>query len=504
MSKVSVITKATPSNIGGLVTFLTVARASANRMLDAPLGMVSTWVDGQPLYSSSFGGANWHWQADFPAATATDNETTCRPTSWVAGGLNGAAVRSLSGNPIALTQTTWKVDSTAADNEGAGSVLDPLKTDIEINRRYGVGIRGRLGQATVVTYAQAPTNVTNYLIEFSDNASFTLVGTPTVSKSGTIITAVQAQVRTPGAELGWAVTGVGLGAADVNKLVFITAGTAANIGAYAMVLADLGGGKLAVSPFGKTTIGVVSFAQITPVVGDTVEIRDPMSLTIGCIECHPVTNDQLVATEGFFATDSIRVVGNSANGAGSLFNGGLSFQYHKSILKDVSLCGTGLGGFLSHQLLGGGVATSNLIIQRGTFATLRQTGCLGGVLLGQGASATIQADTYFYNSGLTVARVQTVNTQGAAFFNRAVADSALAVSAGGFCFHTGSVADWGTGNAGHGTSIFSAGSYVYATKPTINSGLGAGREARIGGTDKLYAAVPYIEGANNAALVQNA
>ncbi len=73
MTLARVTRKTTASNTGGLVSFLTVAKASANRMLDAPLGMVSSWADGQPLYSSSFGGANWHWQADFPAATATDN-----------------------------------------------------------------------------------------------------------------------------------------------------------------------------------------------------------------------------------------------------------------------------------------------------------------------------------------------------------------------------------------------------------------------------------------------
>ena len=71
----------------------------------------------------------------------------------------------------------------------------------------------------------------------------------------------------------------------------------------------------------------------------------------------------------------------------------------------------------------------------------------------------------------------------------------------GTWIQSGAVPDWGTNNAGHGIIVASSSVYSYSTLPTVNSGLGAGREARVGGTDKLYAAVPFIEPANNAALV---
>jgi hypothetical protein len=42
---------------------------------------------------------------------------------------------------------------------------------------------------------------------------------------------------------------------------------------------------------------------------------------------------------------------------------------------------------------------------------------------------------------------------------------------------------------------------TYVTKPVINGGLGAGRESIVGGTDKQWGAIPYVEATNEAALV---
>jgi hypothetical protein len=68
---------------------------------------------------------------------------------------------------------------------------------------------------------------------------------------------------------------------------------------------------------------------------------------------------------------------------------------------------------------------------------------------------------------------------------------------------TGAVADWGANNTSR--YYYSIGGfYSHVTKPTINGTLGAGREAQIGGTDKVYGVVPYVEGANLAHLVLTA
>ncbi len=481
-------------------SFLTVSKASSYRAIDLPASYCASLTAGDEIFVESYG-RKFVWDATFPSGTSTVEGESFRPTSWTS---NGAFIADLNGSEKFWRQSAWFV-STAGDDENDGLTSStPIKTDVEIQRRWGVGRRARISVPVTITYAQSPTTITNYLWECVNGGSLVLIGTPTVTKSGTVISAVQAQVRTAGSEAGWAITGTGLDASDIGKLAYITSGTAGNIGAYARILKDETGGKVRVSPFGKTTLGTVGFTQVTPVVNDVIEVRDPTTLSVGCIEGSDATNTQLVSS-GYFATNGIKLAGNANNGAGSIKNWGLSFQYHGTILENLQICGFGLGGFLGHRLLGGGISgLGGIIIQRASNLTIHQSGCTGPVQLGQGSGCQILADTYFQNTSLTVARGCTANTQGVAFFDRASASSCIVVQTGGLCVQSGAVPDWGTANAGYGITVQSLSGYSYATKPTINSGLGAGREARVGGTDKLYSAVPFIEATNNAALVLTA
>lgn len=510
MTLARVTRKQTASNSGGLVSFLTVARASANRMLDAPLGMVSSWTDGQPLYSSSFGGAGWHWQADFPAATATDNETTCRPTSWVAGGLNGAAVRNLQGNRTALTQAVWKVDSTATDNEGSGSALDPVKNDYEIQRRWGAGVPSLAAVQVAITYAQSPSNITNLKASIGTNGSLSILGTPTVTKPGTVITAVQAQVRTPGAEAGWAITAVGLGAGDVGKLAVITSSVnAPSIGAYARILKDETAGKVRVSPFGTYATSTAPFTQRTPVVGDVIEIRELSTvLSVGTIQLESEYQTTIAAApaRNVAIFDSIRLDGDATTFNGTIFSNRVNVHFARSLLTNLSICGQSASQAIQ-QMCGGGCGVAGgvgVIIRAGGFFNMRQPGNLGSCSAAPGSALTVGVDTYFQDSALTFNRGSIGNTQGVAMFDRTVSNAVLGVSPGAMVQHSGATADWGTNNAGHGITMTSLASYTYAVKPTINGTLGAGREALIGGVDTLYGTVPAITAANNAALVLTA
>jgi len=404
-------------------------------------------------------------------------------------------------HPSWRMQTAWFISTAGSDENGGLTSLTPLKTDQELARRWGV--RPVLTVPTTVTYAQTPTGITNYNVGCSDTGSLRLVGTNTVTKAGTVITAVQAQVRTAGAEAGHAITGVGLGADDVGKLVFITAGTAANIGAYAAVLKDESGGKIRVSPFSKVddTTGVLT--QVTAVAGDTVEVRVPSTLNVGSIEVFSagVANP---ATAGFSRVvfDALTLDGGATtNGAISTHK--LAVYYVRSVLSRISWCGTSSANS-AHLVRGGLIGTGGLTVRGPGTNTLTNPGVLGAVVVPAGGLLTVSVDTYFQNCGLSTSRGGVISTQGAAFFDRSAADSTLVASAGSTIFHASATADWGTNNAGHGLCVFSAGSYVYAVKPTINSGLGAGREARVGGTDKLWSAIPFVEPANNAVLVANA
>jgi hypothetical protein len=499
ISGVAVDPSSLPSSLGGLVTFATVARASSNRMLDAPLSMVQQWIDGQPIYSSSFGGAHWHWQADFPAGLLTDNVNTCRPTAWVATGLDGAAVRDTWGNWLARRQDAWAINSTAADNEGTGSALDPLKTDDEIQRRWGFGLVAPLPVPVTVTYAQAPTTETNYSAALLPDASFNLVGTPTITKQGTAITAVQAQVRTSGSAAAWAVTGVGLGASDVGKLLRITASvTPSKVGAYARILKDETGGKVRVSPFGTGNVSFVPFVAVTPVIGDVVEVVEPMTLKVGAIRIQSATQQFLEPSpnQNVFTTDSITLDGGSA---GYVLCDGTNSVYLRTILKDIVVNGPADQLFWAQSLAGGG--TQGTVRVSNSLLFLFSPGCSGSLTASSGGQIIAGTDSYFQTCQLaSQIGAAALFTQGAAFFDCA-SNQALFLSTAGSCVQGGAVADWGTNNTNYGLVAQSGATYAYQTKPTINGGLGAGREANVGGTDKQWAAIPYFEATNGAAVV---
>lgn len=484
-------------------TFLTVSKQSSKRALDMPATYVATLTDGEEIFVESYG-RKFVWDTTFPSGSSTVDGESFRPLSWSA---DGAFVADLRGNEKYWRQSAWFV-STLGDDENDGlTSATPFKTDREIQRRWGVGRRARISSAVTITYAQSPANQTNYLFEVVAGGSLKLLGTPTVTKTGTVLTAVQAQVRTAGSEEAWAITGVGLGAADVDKIVVITAsGTGANVGAYAAVLKDETAGKLRVSPFGtfNTTTGV--FTAVTPQIGDVVEIRDPVAttITLGRIEGHSLASESGAAPATRLLFDSVLLASTSLSG--TVFSGGLSVFYVRSALKSLTLAGDAGTSNTLHIVNGGLVPSGGGVIAR-TVVSFRQTGVKSSILARYGSFVQLSSDVYIQNASVLVSTGAIVQSSGAAFFDVAASNGAAVVSSGGTWAQVGAVPDWGTGNAGHGVTVFGPGNYFYATKPTINSGLGAGREAQVGGADVEYSAIPaagYINTDNNASLVLTA
>jgi hypothetical protein len=488
-----------------------VNNATARLLKAITAAELATLREGNTVYVMSLRNY-WKW---LPTSTLTSDDITISAPTVV--GVGAGRFERLTGNesPDWKLQTTWFIDSTAPNQEASGlTALTPLQSDVELTRRWGADGAIQIGTQVTITYAQAPTTVSNFDVRILDNASVTWLGTPTVNKSGIVLTAVTVQVRTPGAEVPWAITGPTLGAVDVGKLAIITAsGTGANVGAYARVLKDNGGGSVRVSPFGSATVAG-AFTQATPLVGDTISIVTPMTLRIGFFSLRNDTQLISVAapTRNVFIFDSITLDG--AVGAGVGIDSGIvrsensQVLYMRSILQNLSL--TGINSLSNiHRLLGGGCAVQVDI--RSNQVIFRQVGVTGIINTYPTSFLTAQVDCYFQNAQLNLNQGACVNTQGVAFFDKAAADTCFTLGGGGgtgsgTCFvrQTGATADWGSGNAGHGLKIQSGSQYIYTTKPTINGTLGAGREALIGGTDKVYGAVPYVEGANNAMLVLNA
>lgn len=448
------------------------------------------------------------WEA---SSTVADDTSDFLSVAVTANGVAAGRFRRLDwAHPSWRTQTAWFV-STAGSNENDGLTSGtPVLSDVEIQRRWGLGQRVRLSVAVTITYAQSPTTPTNFNIECAATGSLKLVGTPTVTKAGTVLTAVQAQVRTVGAELAWAITAVGLGAADVGKIAVITAsGTGGNVGAYAAVLKDETGGKVRVSPF-ITFNGTVlaTTTAVTPLVGDTIEIRDmsPTTITVGTIEVHSATDDPgSSSATGFLMFDSVRVSGNSTTFAGCIFNGRIGIFYVRCDYFAIRLAGLPSSLALGIHRLCGGVSNSTIVFGFGSNSTITSVGFLASTSHGTASRTIYGTDSYFQNCGINIAAANggIVLSNGNAFFDRSVSDATIVINGGNFYLQQGAVPDWGAANAGHAVKVAACAAYTYTTKPTINRGLGPGREALIGGTDKLYTAVPYVEPTNNAALVFN-
>jgi hypothetical protein len=446
----------------------------------------------------------WKW---VPLSTATDDCTgaaaTLRYCNPTVNGANPGRFERLFWHSPDWTQQDFFIDNILGANENSGAVGAPLNNDNELLQRWGTNAIFTI--PVTVKYLQNPTTFTNYEFFVTDGGSVTVLGTPVVSQAAVTITGVTVLNRaTP---VGWAIVGATFGAGDVGKMAIIVSGTAANIGAYAYIVAQTGT-TLTVSPFGKftATIAGASFTQVTPAVNDVVQIVTPTTLKVGQITIKSLLYNEALntPTRNCVVFDSVTLAGNANVGNSKIKIDEIMVFYARSIISDMDFEGFN-GSFANHQLCGGG-ATNSIIIRSAAIVQTNQTGFRNAfVFLQSGGVLSMQADTYFQNSLLSTLQAGAlILSNGVGFFNRSVADSTIQIQAGSVMKQSGAIPDWGTANAGHAIKVFSQGAYVYATKPTINTGLGAGRECLIGGTDKLLAAVPYIEGANGAALVLSA
>ncbi len=449
-----------------------------------------------------------------PFSTETDDTGTaaslnrfCNPT--VNGVSAGRFERLFIYSPDWLLQDFF-IDSATGHNENAGTALAPLHDDVELYQRWGPDCS--IKTIRKVTYAQAPTTQTNYDVNIFENASLTIQGTFTIVQADVLITAVQAQVRTPGAEVRHAITGATLGAGDVGALAIIISGTAGNIGAYAKVLKDEGGGKVIVSPFGLGDVNAFpGFTQVTPVANvDHIEIVTPTTLLVGAIRIKNFSRTpaafSVTPPANTVIFDSVTLDGN-ANftnfGTGELYNEGLYAQLIRSNLKDIQMNGSSPIANVGTYCNGGGL--EGVVYVNSDGLGISQSGILNcSIQINSGGFLSINTDTYFQASGVFPVFGGIVSSGGSSFFDLATGVAPISILDGANYGQFGVVPDWGTNNTGYGIQTDSTSAYVYTTKPSVNGTLGAGRESLIGGTDKLYAAVPYVEGANLAALVLRA
>ena len=119
----------------------------------------------------------------------------------------------------------------------------------------------------------------------------------------------------------------------------------------------------------------------------------------------------------------------------------------------------------------------------------------GGVFVRFG-DVYVDSDFILQNSSFSVNAGSTVHSGYMCSFDSTSADCITVLEFGQWCssttYESGNLL-YGSLNTGHAVRVKTGGGFAYSTKPTINVGLGAGRECLVGAVDRLWSAIPYAD-----------
>lgn len=471
------------SQPGGFVQAFDSIQHGGVQLVDIlPTSFVSTQAGTQAWVRSVKQWFDW----DPTDNAAADQITKVAPT-FVGGG-PGRFNRRIGGHPEWEAQAAWTIDPINGNNENAST----LQTWAELARRLNYPAGDQVTTSVTVRIASTlPVSDPVNLLAYMHAGEFRIEGTKTIIAAGTL-TAPTTPINRATQQLTVIHDVAQTWGPLVNKLIRITASSVpANVGAAAWISRDLGGGNAESSPFlvaptnGSFTFGT----EITPALGDSYEVYDLPSVNLGTICVVPGSGVSPPA-------------GSWMSLAWLNINGGAELRGITNKLRQAVR-------IHQSQLLGCIIAADQTITYSCYFPFVNLvygpgvlwvsaglvTGSLLATLAGQ---VDLQNDTL-----LEGANAQFYNEPGCFF----TLTSACAfrntlngtITIGGAAIVGGLY--WGTSNASHVFRV-SSGSFVrYTTKPTCNAGLGAGKECLVGGTDKLWTAIPYVNPANNAEFV---
>ncbi len=452
----------------------TIARASPTRLIDVAAGVLP---DGVSVFVRS---VRDFFVLDKDSALVPDNIT-------IADAIGGGQwLRRLGPSIQWLTQTSWFIDTAAADDEGTGLVGDPLQTHAELGRRavcQGKAIK----QTTSVTIVASLPVTDPVEIDVKMPVPDTYLhyfGAPTTIRSGTF-DAVTPLVS------GFAPTSVtdavgGSFAAQIGKRVRMTSGLSS--GARATLTKDEGGSVASTSPF---------FQQDT--VGPPAEELPTL--------VNPTTDDYVI--EDLPTIQVARVKASRALGGAAppvIFE---DLLVGTPVTDDFTLC-TNCDRALfvacdvtNHAWDKTQAIYSGCQVQRGTDWQNSDAQLVACAVLGTGYTATDSTIAIGLETAAVVAQLIPVASTSCRFL---ITDASGQDAAGASvdlgpvesCESTGLL--WGIGNGTFGIRC-RGGVFWYdvATQPTIT---GATDDTRIGGVDKAYAGVPFFNSANNSGLVE--
>jgi len=404
---------------------------------------------------------------------------------------------SAGGSPIAATQASWVIDPAAGDDSNAGSTLGTaIKTHAELMRRLE---NQTVNQQTTVTIAgDMPTTDPVLVAGFTigDLGSFRYVGTATSAQTGTVTaltnqdsaTNQPAEITDTALSSDWGALGL------VGKRVRTTSGT--NAGAIAWVAKDLTGKAARVSSWsvadGSVFPVAASFGNVDVDTTDAYVVEDLPLVPILRVDLdvsgESTVNgnatrlifDSLQINAAFDRFVSLRTSSNSVSAFIACHINGpqtvaASAAFHACRMDPFQTSGTGDSASLEACLV-----NTRLSLNAGSIVII------SGNTLCQGVNRMDVAGRILLND---VGLMDTTN-------------DGVRVSPRGVCRVFGAV--WGSGNVGNSWTVQSGGEVVYQSAAVLTeiTLTAAGDDATVGGTVRAYAALPYVEAANQAMFVE--
>lgn len=453
----------------------TIARASASRLVDLN---ATAFPDGTLVFVRSV--------RDFFVLHKTSTLTSDDITIADAIG-GGRWLRKFTPSVRWLSQAAWYIDPAAVDDEGDGSVGDPLQTHAELGRR--AICQGReVKQTTVVTIVSTLPADDPVEIDVKLPVPGTYLhyyGTPFQLRTGTLTAATS---LISGTALPTVTDAIGGSfAAQIGKRIRLTSGAPA--GARAWLVRDEGGDTASTSAFFQqdtTSSPIESFPTLVNPAAEAFVIEELPFIVLARVKASqaPTLSSRTpVIFEDLGIGGSTDVVNLCTHMDSSLFVGCDVFAQS---FDDA------IGTYSGCRFAGASRWFNSLILHA------------AGAVMGSGYSAIDSAVNLTLEttavgtsliSALSAASRWVVSD--ASGFDAAGGADGVALGPGEHCEVTGLL--WGTGNAGYG--IRASGGILWygaATRPTITGALG---DTRIGGIDKIYAALPFFNAANSSGVV---
>ena len=478
------VTSIAPTGSGGHSYIASYANVTAGLQL-VSAAFLTSLNNGDKVYVTCFRDS-FTWYTG--RVDVADGITIVNPTVNV--GLSGRFIRDGVPCPTWASQGTWYINATTGNDEDFGvSSGTALKTDAERQRRWGAGFTP--SSAITVNYlTDLPiTDIVSFDVTLN-GYPLTIAGATTDIKNSTFASVT---VYNRGAQTPDSITSaVAFDGTELNANAYIFDNTGTNTAAIAWPL-KFTGGSLRITRPGKAVFQpVLNFSDNPFTNGDAYILRKVPQVYAGQWVFNSKGSGN--GANVYVQIRDIAINGGAVGGAQS--SGSINAETARVCLGRCAIANMWLAG---EQALG----LTNCLFSAASYLHENVRVIGGGasdssvITIAQAGQASFDFDFRMQNANLIVSENAQVSIGTLNAFDNAATNtillraSAMTISkAGG---DAGADLIWGTANTGYAIALNSGAGLAYTTKPTINGGLGAGRESIVGGTGKQWGAIPFAD-----------